>query len=85
MGFAEAAATIQDLYLAGRPRDAEAAVPFELVDRTSLLGDRARVGDGLDRLAAAGVTTCALVPYGATLAERQQALTVAAEALELVS
>ena len=53
-GSREAAAEIQDLYLAGRPRDAEAAVPYALVDRTSLLGDRARVADGLARLAAAG-------------------------------
>ena len=80
MGFAEAAGTIQDLYLAGRPRDAAAAVPFELVDRTSLLGDRTRVADGLARLAAAGATTCALAPYGETLADRLDALTLAAEA-----
>ena len=80
MGFGDAARTIQDRYLSGRPRDAEATVPFDLVDRTSLLGDRTRVRDGLARLAAAGVTTCALAPYGATLAERQAALTLAAEA-----
>lgn len=85
MGFADAAEAIQDRYLAGRPRDAEAAVPFELVDRTSLLGDRARVADGLSRLAAAGVTTCALVPYGSTLQARQHALSVAADALERVT
>ena len=83
MGFAEEARTVQDLYLSGRPRDAEAAVPLALVDRTSLLGDRARVGDGLARLGASGVTTCALVPYGATLQARQDALTLAADALEL--
>ncbi len=83
MGFADEAAEIQDLYLSGRPRDAEAAVPYALVDRTSLLGDRARVADGLARLAASGVTTCALVPYGTTLADRLDALTLAAEALQL--
>ncbi|GAA3580175.1 LLM class F420-dependent oxidoreductase [Microlunatus spumicola] len=85
MGHAEAAARVQDLYLSGRPRDAAAAVPFALVDRTSLLGDRARVADGLARLADAGVTTCALAPHGATHAEREAALTVAAEALTLVT
>ena len=85
MGFGEAARTVQDLYLAGRPRDAAAAVPYDLVERTSLLGDRSRVADGLARLAAAGVTTCAVAPYGATLADRLDALSVAAEALELVS
>jgi len=85
MGHAEAAREIQDLYLSGRPRDAAAAVPFALVDRTSLLGDRARIADGLARLAAAGVTTCALAPHGETAAEREAALTVAAEALTLVT
>ncbi|MGI3780807.1 MAG: LLM class flavin-dependent oxidoreductase, partial [Janthinobacterium lividum] len=83
MGFAEAAGEIQDLYLAGRPRDAEAAVPYELVDRTSLLGDRSRIADGLARLADAGVTTCALVPHGVDLRARLDALTTAAEALQL--
>ena len=38
MGFEEAADTIQDLYLDGRPRDAADAVPFELVDSTALIG-----------------------------------------------
>jgi F420-dependent oxidoreductase-like protein len=85
MGFAAEATKIQDLYLSGRPRDAEAAVPFALVDRTSLLGDRARVADGLARLADAGVTSCALVPYGPTLEARLEALTLAARALERVS
>jgi len=85
MGFAEAAVTVQDLYLSGRPREAEAAVPYELVDRTSLLGDRSRVADGLARLGAAGVTTCAVVAYGSTLEERRHALTVAAEALDMTT
>lgn len=84
MGFGDAAAEVQDLYLAGRHRDAAAAVPYELVERTSLLGDRDRVADGLARLAAAGVTTCAVAPYGRTPEERLAALTTAAEALELV-
>ena len=82
MGFAEGAAAVQELYLAGRVRDAEAAVPYALVDRTSLLGDRARLADGLSRFAAAGVTTCALLPLGVTLAERLDALELAAAALD---
>ena len=40
MGYADAAAKIQDLYLDRRHRDAMAAVPFEFIDQTSLLGDR---------------------------------------------
>jgi hypothetical protein len=40
MGFAEAAATVQELYLDRRHRDAMAAIPFDFLDQTSLLGDR---------------------------------------------
>ena len=41
MGFEEAAAEVQDLYLARRHRDAAAAVPLELIDQTALIGPRA--------------------------------------------
>ena len=62
MGFGEAAATVQDLFLSGRHRDAQAAVPYEFLDQTSLLGDRARIADRLRVLAERGVTTCSVVP-----------------------
>lgn len=83
MGFADAAAEVQDLFLGRRQRDAMAAVPYEFIDQTSLLGDRSRIADRLQALASSGVTTCAVVPYGATLADKLDALTVAAEALDL--
>ena len=82
MGFADAAATVQDLFLSGRQRDAQAAVPFDFIDQTSLLGDRARIAERLRLLADSGVTTCALVPYGGSVAEKLNALTIAAEALD---
>jgi hypothetical protein len=82
MGFGETAAMVQDLYLNRRHRDAMAAVPFDFIDQTSLLGDRDRIADRLQLLAASGVTTCALVPYGASVEEKLNAMTVAAEALE---
>jgi F420-dependent oxidoreductase-like protein len=47
MGFEEAAAKIQDLYLAGRKDEAEAAVPTELADEISLVGSVARIRDRL--------------------------------------
>ena len=47
MGFDEAADEIQDLYLAGRPRDAAAAVPFELIDATALIGPPERIAERL--------------------------------------
>ncbi len=81
MGYADAAAEVQDLFLGRRQRDAMAAVPYEFIDQTSLLGDRARIADRFQALAGSGVTTCALVPYGSSLEEKLAAMTVAAEAL----
>jgi alkanesulfonate monooxygenase SsuD/methylene tetrahydromethanopterin reductase-like flavin-dependent oxidoreductase (luciferase family) len=56
-GFADAAATVQDLYLAGRRGEAAAAVPAELVAATSLVGPRGWVAERLAALREAGVTT----------------------------
>ena len=49
LGYEEAAARIQDLYLDGKKADAMAAVPDALVDDVALVGPRERV---IDRLAA---------------------------------
>lgn len=56
-GFADAAATVQDLYLSGRKEEAAAAVPQEMVDATSLVGPRGWVAERLAALKEAGVTT----------------------------
>jgi F420-dependent oxidoreductase-like protein len=82
MGFAEAAATVQELYLDRRHRDAMAAIPFDFLDQTSLLGDRDRIAERLQKLAASGVTTCSVVPYGESIEEKLSTLRVVAEALE---
>lgn len=82
MGFGETAAMVQELFLSRRHRDAMAAVPFDFIDQTSLLGDRDRIADRFQLLAASGVTTCSLVPYGDSIEEKLNALAVAAEALE---
>ena len=82
MGYPAAAAQVQDLYLDRRHRDAMAAVPYDFLDRTSLLGDHQRIAERLQELAAAGVTTCSLVPYGESVEQKLDALTVAAEALD---
>jgi F420-dependent oxidoreductase-like protein len=54
LGFAEAAAKIQDLYLAGRREEAAAAVPDALVDACHLVGPAARIKDRVQRWTAAG-------------------------------
>ena len=48
---------IQELYLAGRHRDAAAAVPDELIDAVALVGSPERIRDRLPAYAEAGVTT----------------------------
>ncbi len=47
MGYGAAAVTIQDCYLAGRRKEAEAAVPDALIDETSLVGPKERIRERL--------------------------------------
>ncbi|MFW6599487.1 LLM class F420-dependent oxidoreductase [Propionibacteriaceae bacterium Y2011] len=83
MGYADAAAEVQELFLGGRQRDARAAVPYEFIDQTSLLGPVDRIAAGLTRFAEAGVTTCAIVPYGRTVEEKLIMVEAVAKAYEL--
>jgi F420-dependent oxidoreductase-like protein len=57
MGFEAAAENVQNLYLDRRHREAMAAVPFDFIDRTSLLGPRQRIAERLHEFAGSGVTT----------------------------
>jgi F420-dependent oxidoreductase-like protein len=66
MGFADAAARVQDLFLDHKPREAAAAVPFGFVDTTSLIGPIERIRDRLQAYADAGTTTLSVTaPQGA--------------------
>jgi F420-dependent oxidoreductase-like protein len=56
-GYEEPAVRIQDLYLAGRRPEAEAAVPDALVDEVALCGPRERIRERLAAWRDAGVTT----------------------------
>ena len=82
MGYGEAAARVQDLYLAKQHRDAAAAVPFEFIDRTSLIGPVERVRDRLSAYAEAGVTTLSVASFAGALDERVGALRTLADALD---
>jgi len=82
MGFEAEARAVQDLYLDRKQREAAAAVPYEFVDRTSLLGPVERIADRLQEYAGAGVTTIAATPYGVTPQERVDSLRALAAAVE---
>lgn len=56
-GYGDAAAKIQELYLAGRKQEAAEAVPDELVDEMSLVGPVARIKERYRAWEDAGVTT----------------------------
>jgi F420-dependent oxidoreductase-like protein len=45
LGYAEAAAKVQDLYLGGKKEAAAAAVPDELIDEVSLVGTSQQIAD----------------------------------------
>ncbi|MDQ1602844.1 MAG: hypothetical protein QOE01_689 [Actinomycetota bacterium] len=82
MGYGTEAAQVQDLYLAKAPRDAAAAVPFEFIDRTSLIGPPDRIRDRLQAYADAGVTTLSVASYGGSLEERTASLRFMVDAVE---
>lgn len=82
MGYEKEAAEIQDKYLAGDKEGAAAAVPEELIDRTTLLGSVERIADRMQAYAEAGVTTLTLSPAGFGLEERLASLRAGTEALE---
>jgi F420-dependent oxidoreductase-like protein len=82
MGYGDAAREVQELYLAGRVRDAAAAVPLEFIDRTSLLGPVDRIADGMRAYAAAGVTTLSVSLFAGGVDDGVRTLRAVAEALD---
>ena len=82
MGYEKEAKEIQDLYLDRKYQEAAAAVPFEFIDRTALLGSVDRIAERMQVLAGAGVTTLNISGGGATQEERIATLRAAAEALD---
>ncbi len=82
-GFADAAREVQDRYLARDYSGAAAAVPYEFLAQTALLGRREHLAERMTALAASAVTTLTLSPFAPDLQSRKAALRTAAEALEL--
>jgi F420-dependent oxidoreductase-like protein len=76
-GYADEAARVQELYLAGEKDAAAAAVPDDLVRATALVGDEGHVRERLAALRAAGVTTVLVQPLGHTSSARIEAVEAA--------
>lgn len=81
-GFGEVADRIQELYLAGRKREAIDALPDELVRGVSLIGPRGFVAERLGVFADAGVTTLLVRPV---TADPGEAIRYVEELLQLVA
>ncbi|KAF4406373.1 MULTISPECIES: LLM class F420-dependent oxidoreductase [Streptomyces] len=64
-GWEEAAAKIQELYLAGRKKEAEAAVPDEFCELVSLCGPASYVRERVEAFRESGVTMLNVTPVGA--------------------
>jgi F420-dependent oxidoreductase-like protein len=60
MGYADAAAKIQDLYLSKQVAEAAAAVPLDFIERTSMIGPRRRITERIREYASAGVGTLSI-------------------------
>ena len=61
-GYEQEAKEIQDLYLGGNKRDAEAKVPLEWLEATNLVGPASYVQERIAAYAEAGVTNLQVVP-----------------------
>ncbi len=82
MGYPDAAKEIQDRYLSRDHDGAAAAVPFDFVDRTSLIGPPERIAERMAAFAEAGVTTLSVGVYAPTLEERLATVRTVSAALD---
>jgi len=62
-GYADEAAQIQDLYLSGKKKEAEALVPDEFLEKTTLCGPEGYIKERLAAFAEAGVTHLQVHPF----------------------
>jgi F420-dependent oxidoreductase-like protein len=79
LGYGEVADQIQDAYLAGRKADAEALVPDELLEKTSLIGPEGYVTERMAAFREAGATTLLVTPLAPDHAGRVHLIEQAAE------
>jgi F420-dependent oxidoreductase-like protein len=69
-GYPAEAKLIQDLYLSGKKKEAEAAIPAEYLARNSLVGPDSFVRESLQVLKASGATSLNISLAGETLRDR---------------
>ncbi len=69
-GYEKEAEEIQDLYLDGKKQEAAEKVPYELLQKTSLIGTEGFVRDRIAALKESGVTTLNVTPIGSDHAAR---------------
>ncbi len=62
-GYADEAAQIQNLYLSGKKKEAEALVPDEFLEKTTLCGPEGYIKERLAAFAEAGVTHLQVHPF----------------------
>jgi hypothetical protein len=60
----DATALIQELYLSGKEKEAEAAVPDEFCELMSLYGPEGHVRDRIEAFRESGVTMLNVIPVG---------------------
>jgi F420-dependent oxidoreductase-like protein len=82
MGYADAAAEVQNLYLDRKVAEAQAAVPQDFIERTSLIGNTIQITERLRQYAAAGVGTLSISPYVADRESGIATLRAVAQAYE---
>lgn len=80
-GYESEAKEIQDLYLSGRKTEAEAAVPDDLIQAVTLMGDESSIRRQLDELDDAGVRTLLVNPVAEVPSDRVEHVRVLARLL----
>jgi F420-dependent oxidoreductase-like protein len=80
MGYADEAARVQELYLAGKKAEAARAVPQEFIERTSIIGNKFQVKERIKMYASAGVGTLSVAPYVGDRKSAIDTLRIVAEA-----
>lgn len=73
-GYEKEAEEIQDLFLAGKRAEAQAAIPASFIEKGSLVGPEGFVRDQVAKYRDSGVTTLSIGLVGETIADRVKTL-----------